>query len=92
MRHYRHRIERDLRALLKGDVEFDPISRYLYSTDAGLSQVLPMGVVSPRDADDVLKIGSLRGASTASPGAARRGFGTCRRSRRVGCRSTSRAT
>jgi FAD/FMN-containing dehydrogenase/Fe-S oxidoreductase len=56
MRHYRHRIERDLRALLKGDVEFDRVSRYLYSTDAGLSQILPLGVVSPRDTDDVERL------------------------------------
>ena len=39
--------------LLRGDVEFDPISRRLYATDAGLSQIEPLGVVSPRDAEDV---------------------------------------
>lgn len=49
-------VERDLRSLLRGDVEFDPISRRLYATDAGLSQIEPMGAVSPRDADDVVRL------------------------------------
>ncbi len=46
-------IARDLRSAIRGDVEFDPISRRLYATDAGLSQIEPLGVVSPRDAEDV---------------------------------------
>jgi FAD/FMN-containing dehydrogenase/Fe-S oxidoreductase len=46
-------IASDLRTLLRGDVEFDPVSRRLYATDAGLSQIVPLGVVSPRDAEDV---------------------------------------
>ena len=42
-------IEHDLRALLKGDVEFDAITRHLYATDGGLCQIEPLGVVcSPR--------------------------------------------
>ena len=49
-------IARDLRSLLRGDVEFDPISRRLYATDAGLSQIEPLGVVSPRDAEDVARL------------------------------------
>jgi FAD/FMN-containing dehydrogenase/Fe-S oxidoreductase len=49
-------IARDLRALLRGDVEFDPISRRLYATDAGLSEIEPLGVVSPRDNDDVAQL------------------------------------
>ena len=49
-------IARDLRSLIRGDVEFDPISRRLYATDAGLSQIEPLGVVSPRDAEDVVRL------------------------------------
>ncbi len=49
-------IARDLRSLLRGDVEFDPISRRLYATDAGLSQIVPLGVVAPRDAEDVARL------------------------------------
>jgi FAD/FMN-containing dehydrogenase/Fe-S oxidoreductase len=44
----------DLRRLLAGDVEFDEVSRALYATDAGLNQITPMGVVAPKDTDDVL--------------------------------------
>jgi len=49
-------IERDLRSMIRGDIEFDPISRSLYATDAGLNQVEPLGVVSPRDAEDVIRL------------------------------------
>ena len=49
-------IARDLRSLIRGDVEFDPVSRRLYATDAGLSQIEPLGVVSPRDAEDVARL------------------------------------
>src|SRR5437867_726400 len=38
---------------MRGDVRFDPGSRLLYSTDASMYQVEPVGVVIPRDADDV---------------------------------------
>ena len=49
-------VARDLRRLLRGDVEFDDISRQLYATDAGLNQVTPLGVVSPRDTEDVVHL------------------------------------
>lgn len=50
------KIERELRRLLDGDVEFDPISRFLYATDAGLNQVIPLGVVAPRHTEDVARL------------------------------------
>ena len=37
-------------------MEFDPVSRFLYATDAGLNQVEPLGVVSPRDTEDVVRL------------------------------------
>jgi FAD/FMN-containing dehydrogenase/Fe-S oxidoreductase len=46
-------LERELRRVIRGDVRFDPASRLLYSTDASMYQVEPIGVVMPRDADDV---------------------------------------
>ena len=46
-------LERELRKEIRGDVRFDPGSRLLYSTDASMYQVEPVGVVIPRDADDV---------------------------------------
>lgn len=46
-------LEYDLRACLEGEVRFDPISRVLYSTDASIYQIAPIGVVIPRHAGDV---------------------------------------
>ena len=47
------RLERALRDQVRGEVRFDAKSRILYSTDASLYQFLPVGVVLPRDAEDV---------------------------------------
>lgn len=46
-------LERKLRRALKGDVFFDPFSRGRYATDASFYQALPLGVVAPRDLNDV---------------------------------------
>src|SRR5947208_8390665 len=43
----------DLRGVLRGEVLFDDVSRTLYSTDASLFEVRPLGVVTPRDEEDV---------------------------------------
>ena len=43
----------ELRAHIRGDVRFDPISRALYATDASIYQIEPLGVVLPRDEQDV---------------------------------------
>ena len=49
-------VERDLRSLVTGDVEFDSVSRHLYASDAGLNEIVPLGVVSPRDTGDVIRL------------------------------------
>jgi len=46
-------LERELRRHVEGDVRFDQFSRLLYSTDASMYQMEPMGVVIPRHAGDV---------------------------------------
>src|SRR5690349_17719398 len=46
-------LERELRRHVEGDVRFDTYSRLLYSTDASMYQVEPIGIVIPRHADDV---------------------------------------
>src|SRR5262249_18527739 len=46
-------IAADLSRLLKGQVRFDAHHQLLYSTDASLYQVRPIGVVFPLSADDV---------------------------------------
>jgi FAD/FMN-containing dehydrogenase/Fe-S oxidoreductase len=42
-----------LRKSLRGEVMFDAFSRGRYSTDASIYQIEPVGVVVPRDRDDV---------------------------------------
>jgi len=49
-------LERDLRSVIRGDVECDPVTRRLYATDAGLTQMEPLGVVCPRDTKDVARL------------------------------------
>jgi FAD/FMN-containing dehydrogenase/Fe-S oxidoreductase len=46
-------LERELRRVVEGEVRFDAYSRLLYSTDASMYQVEPIGVVLPRSKDDV---------------------------------------
>ncbi len=49
----RQALAQHLRKHLRGEVRFDVGSRRLYSTDASIYQVEPLGVVLPRDASDV---------------------------------------
>ncbi len=46
-------LEHELRRDVEGDVRFDTYSRLLYSTDASMYQMAPIGVVIPRHAGDV---------------------------------------
>lgn len=47
-------LEADLRRAVRGEVRFDAGSRALYATDASNYRQVPIGVVLPRDTDDVL--------------------------------------
>src|SRR5437764_96247 len=47
------RLEARLRRELQGEVLFDRFSRGRYSTDASIYQIEPLGVVVPRDREDV---------------------------------------
>jgi FAD/FMN-containing dehydrogenase/Fe-S oxidoreductase len=49
----RERIQDDLRGIIRGELLFDEISRALYSTDASIFQVQPLGAVVPHDEEDV---------------------------------------
>src|SRR2546425_1091149 len=49
----RERIRDDLRGIVKGELLFDDLSRALYSTDASIFQIEPLGVAVPRDEEDV---------------------------------------
>lgn len=47
-------LHRRLQENLRGEVLFDAASRGRYATDASIYQIMPTGVVIPRDQDDVL--------------------------------------
>jgi FAD/FMN-containing dehydrogenase/Fe-S oxidoreductase len=68
----------DLKRVVRGEVRFDDGSRALYATDASNYRQTPIGVVVPRDADDVVATVTLarkygapilgRGAGTSLAG------------------------
>lgn len=49
-------IQKDLKQLVKGDVRFDDVTRTLFATAACIYRIMPLGVVSPRDAEDVVRV------------------------------------
>ncbi|MEU4477905.1 FAD-linked oxidase C-terminal domain-containing protein [Micromonospora sp. NPDC023966] len=54
-------LARDLERALDGEVGFDAYTRHLYSRDASMYAITPLGVVFPRHADDVAAAVSLAG-------------------------------
>ena len=63
-------LENELRRVVRGDVRFDPASKLLYSTDASMYQVDPIGVVIPRDATTCRRCGWRARRWRSLPGAA----------------------
>jgi FAD/FMN-containing dehydrogenase/Fe-S oxidoreductase len=49
----RERIRDDLKGIVRGELLFDELSRALYSTDASIFQIQPLGVATPRDEADL---------------------------------------
>jgi len=47
-------LRRDLEGRISGEVRFDRIARALYSTDASVYQIEPLGVVVPRTREDIV--------------------------------------
>ncbi|HEX5432849.1 MAG TPA: FAD-binding oxidoreductase, partial [Candidatus Angelobacter sp.] len=47
-------LEHELSRNIRGEVRFDAASRSLYATDLSIYHQVPIGVVIPRDADDVI--------------------------------------
>lgn len=41
---------------MRGEIRFDPLGRTIYSCDASLYQITPVGVAIPRDADEVVRV------------------------------------
>ncbi|MGQ0701949.1 MAG: FAD-binding and (Fe-S)-binding domain-containing protein [Gemmatimonadales bacterium] len=48
-------LERELRKRVQGEVRFDPGSRAAYSTDASNYRQVPLGVVLPRNIEDIVE-------------------------------------
>src|SRR5260370_6520806 len=71
-----------LRKGLRGEVLFDAFSRGRYSTDASIYQIEPVGVVGPRDGDDVAT--ALAIARDAGVSVLPRGGGTSQCGQTVG--------
>lgn len=63
-----------LRRELEGEVLFDPFSRGLYATDASIYQIQPIGIVVPRNHEDVVR--SLQIAAEHDVPVIPRGAGT----------------
>lgn len=49
----RQRIQDDLRGRLRGEVLCDPLFTQMYATDASIYAIEPLGVIRPRDTQDV---------------------------------------
>jgi FAD/FMN-containing dehydrogenase/Fe-S oxidoreductase len=54
-------LRRELEQQLEGEVRFDRVSRALYSTDASVYQIEPLGVLVPRTRDDVVRAVEIAG-------------------------------
>lgn len=70
----RDHLARYLRRHLEGEIRFDATSRKLYSTDASIYQIEPLGVVIPKSARDIATLIQIAGEVEVSLTA--RGGGT----------------
>src|SRR3954451_2485286 len=77
-------LQRDLEGQIAGEVRFDRVSRALYSTDASVYQIEPLGIVVVRSAEDVIKAVQIAGRHGVSITA--RGGGTSQAGQAIGAR------
>jgi FAD/FMN-containing dehydrogenase/Fe-S oxidoreductase len=73
-------LERELKDNIEGEVRFDKISRALYSNDASVYQIEPLGVVIPRHREALIRVAeicrrfrcpmTMRGGGTSQAGQA----------------------
>jgi len=75
-------LKETLSAQLEGEVRFDAISQALYSTDASVYQILPLGVVIPKTRDDVIR--AVRICREAGASITARGGGTSQAGQAIG--------
>jgi FAD/FMN-containing dehydrogenase/Fe-S oxidoreductase len=57
----RNALSRHLRRHVQGEIRFDFTTRQLYSTDASIYQIEPLGVVIPKTVDDVQAVVQIAG-------------------------------
>ena len=75
-------LRRELEQRIEGEVRFDAVSRALYSTDASVYQIEPLGLVVPKTREDVVravKIATRHGVSITA-----RGGGTSQAGQAIG--------
>lgn len=71
---------KQLKQQIAGEVHFDPLTRKIYSVDASIYEVEPIGIVIPKDKRDLrlaLKIAAEFGISVTARGAATGITGSC---------------
>jgi FAD/FMN-containing dehydrogenase len=72
----------ELERQIEGEVRFDTVSRALYSTDASVYQIQPLGVVVPRTREDVVRVVEIAARHRVSITA--RGGGTSQAGQAIG--------
>ena len=75
-------LQRELRQNISGEVRFDEVSRALYSTDASVYRIKPLGVVIPKTREDIIRIVEICGRAGCS--ITMRGGGTSQAGQAIG--------
>lgn len=76
------KLRRDLQSQIEGEARFDPVYRAMHCTDASVYQIMPLGVVKPKTANDVVRVVQLCERYGASITA--RGGGTSQAGQAIG--------
>lgn len=48
-------LQKELQEAIQGDIHFDDITRHVYSVDASIFEIVPLGVVIPKTKEDLIK-------------------------------------
>ena len=75
-------LEQALKDRIEGEVRFDKVSRAIYSTDAGVYEMIPAGVVIPQSREDV--INTVAACSEHEISITARGGGTSQAGQAIG--------
>jgi FAD/FMN-containing dehydrogenase/Fe-S oxidoreductase len=75
-------LRRELEATVGGEIRFDRVSKVLYSTDASVYQIEPLGVVVPRSREDVVR--TVEAAKRHGVSITPRGGGTSQAGQAIG--------